>query len=962
MKTRKFIKPSLLFTKIVYFKINKLLLFFLLLNFVNHLKAQTYECPSPPLGIYCINDYPGIEFKCIIGTDVNYNTAINNGDLLDKISAASTAQFIVISGKLTFSGNYVFAAGSKILMDKDAQINVINGSTLTFKNTHVFGCDEMWNGIFVGENSFINILQHCTIEDGKSAVNLANNSVCNANSSIFYNNYTSISASENFEISVNININDCMFKLINNGLKPPFSNSKPIALYAYGVKSLKLNPISKNLVSSEITGKYIEGIVANNTNLDVSNWEFNRANSGIICDGNSGSLGSPGNYSVKINGLGSTSNSTATFNENPYAIDLRNMKNVNIINCRIVDSENQGISYSGTFNKVLGKASIRIDNNRFEKMTLNAINIWNELNIDACIITNNFIKKSDNSHIKGFLPSLIWIEGSKGNVSGINISHNTIINNYTTQGGTMSDAAYGIHLTNVQGGKVEWNTVSTNDNTIDIKGIGIVSSNNINFNNNIINGPGITEGKTQIGISVLDSKDNYFGCNVTNTSNIGFSFENNCDGTETKQNDMNNHKIGLFLANKDTKIGEQDKRQNRWPITTSTSNVEAFFNDQGFPQFLSLSQFYVNALYLPSVYWPAPLTPNSGWFNQLPSSVINTYDCTISNDVPIPGKHLTLADNKILQHNYPTGFYADEFDQKLYLFEKLSKIDTLNQIYSAADTFYNENLTNIIGSIYELEQGIKNLYNLSFKDTSDIINLSKIKIQYILEIDSIFNIINDPNTDTIYIPGLFSEIRIKDSLISLINSDLNIIADNIQSELIHNAEDLYNIVSSYSSTDEWISDRLKIDEIILESIKNETLPIWTSTQKEDLLTIAEKCRPDGGFAITMARVLLDTTFNDNIICNLRSNQNVIQKLNQNILNGSIFPNPFVNEFEITIDNNLLIKELKMSDLLGKNIQFKYNLNEHTIKIIPFNLEPGIFFFKLTFENGKTQDIKLLKTK
>jgi Secretion system C-terminal sorting domain len=73
-------------------------------------------------------------------------------------------------------------------------------------------------------------------------------------------------------------------------------------------------------------------------------------------------------------------------------------------------------------------------------------------------------------------------------------------------------------------------------------------------------------------------------------------------------------------------------------------------------------------------------------------------------------------------------------------------------------------------------------------------------------------------------------------------------------------------------------------------------------------------------------------------------------------NISVYPNPFQDK--VTIESNDAIENYVLTDVLGKEIVVTNSKIEFESKSEDIN--SGVYFLKLTFENGKTSNVKLIK--
>jgi len=73
---------------------------------------------------------------------------------------------------------------------------------------------------------------------------------------------------------------------------------------------------------------------------------------------------------------------------------------------------------------------------------------------------------------------------------------------------------------------------------------------------------------------------------------------------------------------------------------------------------------------------------------------------------------------------------------------------------------------------------------------------------------------------------------------------------------------------------------------------------------------------------------------------------------------TIYPNPTDNKVTFDINTtNLVIEDVELFDISGRSSRIKFNSN-NSINLKDF--ETGIYFVRLTFKNGNTLLIKIIK--
>jgi hypothetical protein len=78
---------------------------------------------------------------------------------------------------------------------------------------------------------------------------------------------------------------------------------------------------------------------------------------------------------------------------------------------------------------------------------------------------------------------------------------------------------------------------------------------------------------------------------------------------------------------------------------------------------------------------------------------------------------------------------------------------------------------------------------------------------------------------------------------------------------------------------------------------------------------------------------------------------------------TVYPNPFsTNGFRIQVPNNVIseVSQLQLIDVLGRNMELMYNLDNNTIVVNKISsLGPGIYFIRLMDTKGRVLAVKKL---
>ncbi|MBK6834096.1 MAG: hypothetical protein IPG89_07400 [Bacteroidetes bacterium] len=150
-------------------------------------------------------------------------------DGTNNITNPITTAFVDILGTYTISSSVNYN-NVKFRMAPNSQIIVAPGITLGLTRCQFFSCTEMWNGIFISNNTSTLIAKSCRFEDAISAVNSISGGNYTIGTSVFNKNYTGISISAYTPANpstVKSTVFECNSSLNSPGatLKPPYLNT-----------------------------------------------------------------------------------------------------------------------------------------------------------------------------------------------------------------------------------------------------------------------------------------------------------------------------------------------------------------------------------------------------------------------------------------------------------------------------------------------------------------------------------------------------------------------------------------------------------------------------------------------------------------------------------------------------------------------------------------------------------------
>lgn len=125
-----------------------------------------------------------------------------------------------------------------------------------------------------------------------------------------------------------------------------------------------------------------------------------------------------------------------------------------------------------------------------------------------------------------------------------------------------------------------------------------------------------------------------------------------------------------------------------------------------------------------------------------------------------------------------------------------------------------------------------------------------------------------------------------------------------------------------------------------------------------------------GNELALTQTLIDTKYF--VVTSLDKNNNEEGDFNSTLGNPSfdlpsnkslsVYPNPFNNQFEIELQNAFSNKaKVSIYDATGKQVLERvYSISNSKISIAPINITNGVYFVKISLENGTSESFKMIK--
>jgi hypothetical protein len=678
--------------------------------------------------------YPSQTYQCI---DADASSQVLYGTkLLSPSLALVTPQYLLVRGKLTFSDDYSFAAGSDIVfLDNNSGFIVSNNKKLTLTASTLHGCTKLWAGVEVLPTATI-ISKDCEFEDAKAAIILRNLSVVEITGNTFKKNvYSILGMSSNPAIYISLFLrnrsgisgntfwgNHQLLESFSPSSIDPGLSSGNVGTgttnYPYSgiwidrVTALTIGKLSNNSGASLNTflnfGKNKElaietrGIGAIRSNVNILNCVFsnfgtfdamntaNNIEAQAVLALNTDNVVTQTTF-TGINKTASISPST-TFSNCWEDIKTRGT------NLTVTDmtSYKAGNSISaGMFAFVQNPISVKIENNTIDYFRSKGINI-NFVKPISININNN--KIFDNNELFDVSTRNGILIDNQGNAS-FSLNGSAIFNNEILSRSQLFEGSFlGIALRrssylNIYQNEIRESLTSSNLSVFTGIRIQDYPCNGLRLYSNIIKGSKIDYNGLSSGIYIIESVNCILNCNETDKTNTGITFLNGCDPVDLSKNKFNFHDNGLALGSPllglSGMIGLQSAKENRWFGTSSS--IEAFALDQA--SALS-SIFEINSSDLNSDYWPSPrkigaIDDNFTWFKQLQGQEpSNDFSClTIKT---FGEKNISDSDIRLRNNTYqpPLNYPALIWEAKWQFADRLNRNPDLVSLSNLNNTYY----------------------------------------------------------------------------------------------------------------------------------------------------------------------------------------------------------------------------------------------------------------------------------
>ena len=803
---------------------------------------------------------------------------------------------------------FLMQPGSSITIGEG--INVSIPSDVIINSCSFVGCPDMWNGIVVNGHSSLNFIGN-QIQDGIVAINCRIGSSLGLQDNCFERNYVGVQLNggvSNLSV-VDNNVFDCI-----GNLKSGAPNNAMISFCGIEYASSQGFIVGGN----NYFYRMHNGIIANNSIINVRN--------GVFIDMPLPSS-FPDPFFIKGFGIYAVNCPSVYLQDNIY-------ENViywsGLDGCNNISFRESGI---GNFYGIsVNKAELVSQISTAEIMAIEAraISYFDCVGLDEFILTDNVIT-TNNSNLNW--PAIRLLTGS---VAG-SVNHGLIKSNAIYTSGT-----HALYLDHV-------NNFSIKDN-LDISflgansyGITLQTCNDIQVQDNIIDGPGITG--TSTGVFHNASEFIRFCCNSVDNSYYGYRNNEFSGSSIIASFTFNNHQHGMYYE-EDGVTGLQRQKGNIWNINSIAEDAY----HEGVFLIYDLSRYIVDNLESPNEFFPDPPGTANDWFlfnsNGETHCSIWPPHCSFAEwfaDTSVTELDLLILNDSLENIDFPQSL---QWEGDKHLYEKIvSNFDTTT-LDSVLLSFFLQNKNSNVGLLNTIRHLI---YDRCIGDSSRIV------------FRAAYDEISGTNTelDSIY-TLLIGATTVSDSILYL-NQERDIVKDldtlnatyNIAKSAYHNCIDTNlltakSILSNLDTSNVIVAKEVAFYELAISYYLFDSLSSYESVLLDSL---ANSCPDLYGNVVFYARSLNNLL--DDSISTYQNNCPVSRPLF--VENGltisneiEVWPNPITKNIETIscrINNynqskifvsvmSITGRELFGDEIEVTNSQFKVPLHD--------NLQSGIY--------------------
>ena len=899
--------------------------------------VNCYEGPRNQIGV-------DIESFVDLSDDVDHTI----DELLQKLGLTSldelcnsTEQFnIKLGGRLILDsgpGNPIcFSNKTNIQMLQNAEIRVIDNTTLDLNDIHIYGCDVFWNRIFIESGSSIDVSNNTLIEDGLNAITAEKGAFVNIDNTVFNNNNVGLLLTNTGYSSrnrTNVSISNTTFK-----------SDDSFELNDEGV--IKKRPFcGVNVIE--------QSRVILKSDLGNENY-FNRLYNGIITYNSSIRVGYSNFEDIK-NDLSYESDNL--FAKYGYAVKLLRANSISSVNHVNISNSDYGIGAKGGGYTIaydddisverIGYLVERVDKVKVKSSTINA----GQKGI--------YIYNCPNMHVyfSQLLDNYITITSDDESAEAIDIQSTDnmdVYNNFIDINGNEA----GIILNMADFTRLENNTIQVmgTNGGYPSNGIKISSSTDMEIKDNLLEDyTGYASDNNGI---LTESADGEYSCNYPFYFDRGMHFIGNCDNTRLLGNEFSYNQKDLLLGFEDivgstageTWIGQQYEAGsgfgNKWLGDNSRVHNSATDNK------ISWSEFRVNATndpdYIPDIIEAA----TQYWFNNK-SGYENMHPCDDDPGSDLPPKYNCVEIiNKILKID--TMSNVSECQKIVWMYsyyKKLLELKKKGLLTGDCLTFINTRRDSAIVHLGDISMTIDSIM-LYGQNTSSLFT-------QLIELDSMLEVLYQQNQQgTEEWNHLMQDYDQK-------SNEYQAALQVEKTEDIFKLDSVKNVLNAVSVIDSCLKVIKRTNLIKINLLKSDSLSV---SELSYLQEVSGYCPEEYGEGAYLARSMLGTYENirypgmeDCASGDLLPRNAKGRRYDEKMY---LYPNPAFDKLDIKL--NIKSGEQGTVEILDISGGLKYSKevdeNTNIIKLDVKDYITGVYLVKYTSSGGGSQVEKLIISK
>ncbi len=877
----------------------------------------------------------------------NADCSLSGGTQIIRLSGVLEIDLDNLSGVSCYN----FKPGSVIQMGADAKI-VVKGGALQLNGVKILSCTDLWDRISVEDGASIQVVE-CLIQDAKYAIEAKDGASLDIQLSIFRNNHIGIytPALTNPYLTQTVDMIQCygnVFETTGGGLKSPFEGQKGLAgiwmsnqnAMVIGLEDAVPNYF-RNLQNG-IAAFYSNVAVQNSVFIDIK--ETTTTPLPVFSGMGIYALSNPYvSRSLTVEGLGKFGPSV--FSGCTIGV-FAHSTHATVENCNMVDTR-QGIAVSGSRLRRVKALQNNISASEF------GIGLFQNTPFKATI---------DNNHIIAHDPvsgQAIGIRVEENPYGVANYDYYWLKNNIVV----MDKAREGIRL---QGGRylhAYMNTVEmTHDRAQD--GLYLAGSADAWVRCNTVSGmSGSAMNQMSRGIFGIGNPSTLINCNSTDLTRQGISFDGLTDNSVVKGNYLNQHGIGLQIAQNGV-IGIQEYAGNQWYGPFTDEGAKHFANNE---ITTSLSAFIVDASL--SIGQPYDFMPQweavGQWFLDPPgNNGENTFYCLINEENAcqenlngptnfkgeVDGLDEALAAGST---SFPQYTDALHWAGQRHLYRRLQEQNITPEPNTAIANFAASSPNSELGAFYNLENDLRELMKPNSSRETALYATQEATEMLISDLAANSRNLVAVNSTNDSLSLLAARASILED-IEENNDYADGLAEVSENSISSGISYLLQDNDALSDTAIYQFNEKTFHDIFLNTIAA-GLYKFDSLQQVQLFAIAHQCPLAGGDAVFWARAayaLEDPaqTFNDSLLCT--QSQSISRRPRQvpDSATFEVYPNPaadfvIIHTQQVADETGITIK---LHDLLGnEQLKLTFTSGKQLHKLDTASLQPGMYLISMS---------------